>query len=494
MEEDTPTVTDSADQKSAPITPAPRARNKGAERSVPSPNTTSLTATSHNEAYDDSGFDSQKIDEDREFSLPLFIATTAMVLGAIVLLFAGWEWWSINASSFNLSPIDANHSSTPSLSEPDSSEIKIEDNTDTLGLIPPPSLITNSSTSISPPLPTTEKLLANQGLIKHHTNTIQPALKPKIVAKPLDFEPRLNIPTTLPAPEQKPKKINPWATIPAGSFAMGDSSGTGNEDELPVHQVNIESFLMMKHEVTRGEFAKFVDATHYVTTAEQGNQTTRGCFAFFGGSRIERVPTQNWRNPGFIQSDKDPAVCVSFIDVQAFIKWINLSSSTNPDSLFSKISQNTRAKYRLPTEAEWEYVARAGATTRYDFGEDSSQLCQHGNVFDQSSFSLIPAFDAMSCNDGYAATAPVGSYKANQWGMHDMHGNVWEWVQDCFKTNYSNASTDGKASKGDAGCDSRVLRGGSFTDLPHVLRTANRYNISDSSAVNYFGFRLVSDL
>ncbi len=261
--------------------------------------------------------------------------------------------------------------------------------------------------------------------------------------------------------------------IPAGRFRMGCVSGRDcKDDEMPVHEVRIaQPFALSKYEVTRGEFGRFVVRTGYRTTAERGG----GCYAW-DGSEVTKKPSARWNNPGFNQSDTHPVVCVSWNDAVAYVEWL---------------SSETGVRYRLPSEAEWEYAARSGSPTKYHFGDDESQLCRYANHRDRSTNS---SRRNELCSDGVGErTAEVGSYRPNDFGLHDMHGNVWEWVQDCWNDSYVGAPSDGSAWKrGD--CGKRVLRGGSWIGRPWFLRAA--YRLRDSSVDGYIiiGFRVARTL
>ena len=246
----------------------------------------------------------------------------------------------------------------------------------------------------------------------------------------------------------------PMVYIPAGSFRMGDIQGGGESNEKPVHRVSVGAFLLGQTEVTVGQFRAFVDASGYKTEAEQGD----GCYVYENGSWDKRS-NANWRNPGFKQSAEEPVVCLNWNDTQRYIEWL---------------SKKTGERYRLPTEAEWEYAARAGSETKYSWGNgigNNKANCDGcGSRWDDSK------------------TAPVASFTANAFGLYDMHGNVWEWTQDCWNSSYQGAPSDGTAWLS-GNCSRRVLRGGSWRVNPGFLRSANRYR--DTSGYRYVvGFRL----
>ena len=237
-------------------------------------------------------------------------------------------------------------------------------------------------------------------------------------------------------------------SIPSGTFRMGDLSGEGDDDEKPVHSVTIPAFSMGKYEVT---FAQW-DA----------------CVAD-GGCGQYTPDDEGWGRGNRL------VIIVSWDDVQGFIDWLN---------------DKTGGNFRLPTEAEWEYAARAGSTTKYHFGNSESQLCRYANHADDSTDY---SNRNKSCSDGVGKrTATVGRYQPNSYGLYDMHGNVYEWVQDCWNDSYVGAPTDGSAwMSGD--CGQRVVRGGSWGGLPRFLRSAYRGWDPRSHRVSFLGFRLAQD-
>jgi formylglycine-generating enzyme required for sulfatase activity/pimeloyl-ACP methyl ester carboxylesterase len=237
--------------------------------------------------------------------------------------------------------------------------------------------------------------------------------------------------------------------IPAGKFTMGSSdaakafamtlgaSPRAIADESPEHSVSVRSFALGKYDVTRGEYAAFVHATGYAAG--------QGCYVEGTGmdtSKWPNPPDKNWQDPGFSQTDRDPVVCVSWPDAKAYVAWLNAK---------------TGGGYRLPTEAEWEYAARAGAATPFYWGDDPKQTAEHGWFRDNAQ----------------SRTHPVGQKPANAFGLYDIVGNVWQWTEDCYAEDYSHAPADGSAASGPAGC-LRVDRGGSWFYPAWLLRSATR--------------------
>ena len=228
--------------------------------------------------------------------------------------------------------------------------------------------------------------------------------------------------------------------IPGGTFRMGDLSNAGDNDEQPTHNVTMAPFELGKTEVTFAQW-DFCVADGGCSHRPDGN--------------------------GFGRGDR-PVINVSWNDVQEFIAWLNT---------------RTEGGYRLPTESEWEYAARAGSETEYSWGDD---IREDGGIWANCLGS--------DCGDPWDNTAPVGSFPANARGLHDMHGNVWEWTQDCWNNNYRNAPDDGSAWENGT-CNQRVLRGGAWNSYSTALRTANRLNNTRSGrGPNDVGFRLAKSV
>ena len=226
--------------------------------------------------------------------------------------------------------------------------------------------------------------------------------------------------------------------------------------------------------MTVGEFKKFIRESGYRTDIEKNPE--RGCQVFLNrgvfvdgiGGMVKYQHNRNWQNLVFSQSDREPVVCISYNDAKAYIDWLNKKS---------------RKKFRLPTEAEWEYAARAGTTSKYSFGDSDDDLEQF-------------AWNGDNSDD---RTHPVGTKKPNRWGLYDMHGNVWEWCEDWYAENYNDAPTDGSANTAGPR-KSRSIRGGSwwstystFTN-PTSLRPEGRGGRMETDGTDRLGFRLAGSI
>ena len=264
--------------------------------------------------------------------------------------------------------------------------------------------------------------------------------------------------------------------IPAGSFKMGSNRAVREffTGESPVHKVNIEyDFAMTTKEISVSEFRAFIDSSGYQTEAEwQG-----GCGYWDEEWKVD--PERYWKNPGFPQGNNNPVVCISWNDAIAAAKWL---------------SKQTGQTYRLPSEAEWEYAARAGKKGDTYWGNKSDNQCQYENLMDYNDKEGKTYFQ---CTDGYTYTAPVASFNANAFGLYDMLGNVLELTQDCFNDNYKNVEKDGRAiSKGD--CSHRMLRGGAWA-LPRgqsneTPTITGRIPWGQNNRGFMVGFRLVREI
>jgi len=268
--------------------------------------------------------------------------------------------------------------------------------------------------------------------------------------------------------------------IPAGQFQMGDTVGDGDPSEQPVRTVRIAGFRLSEVEVTRGQFAEFVRATGYRTDAER-NVSGTGCRTLNTktGEWKYRLG-RNWREPGYNQTDQHPVVCVSWNDAQSLIDWLN---------------RQTGLRFRLPSEAEWEYAARSGGADRYPWGPEPTQACHYANGADRTPWppgSRVSWNLKLNCTDGHFFTAPVATHSPNIFGLADMIGNVWEWTADCGTASLAGAPVDG-AARLTAECAGRVTRGGSWNSDPRVLRVTTRPNDAPWERDSDRGFRLARD-
>jgi formylglycine-generating enzyme required for sulfatase activity len=282
--------------------------------------------------------------------------------------------------------------------------------------------------------------------------------------------------------EQAPAMV----VIRPGHFQMGASvtDTESDPDENPQHSVTIpQPFAISRCEITVSQFKQFIKDTGYQTTAEKADSDgkIKGCNILNAETKTgEWKSDRNWNNPGIDQNDQHPVVCVSWQDAQHYVNWL---------------SQRTGALYRLPTEAEWEYAARANTQSPRYYPADTQ--CIYANGADQKAINIIPQDDTIaSCEDGYVYTAPVASFTENAFGLFDMLGNVYEWTLDCYHDNYRNAPYDSSAwlEADHDNCGQRVIRGGSWRSNPMNLRSAYRdRDYSDVASIN-LGFRIVRTL
>ncbi len=237
-----------------------------------------------------------------------------------------------------------------------------------------------------------------------------------------------------------------FVSLKGGCFQMGDSAGGGDPNERPVHEVCVSGFDMGKYEVTNAQYKKF--------KPQHKSESSEGL-------------TQD--------KDDQPVVNVTWDEAVAYAKWL------------SKESGQT---YRLPTEAEWEYAARAGTTTIRYWGNNPDDTCKYANVADLAAKKKRPTWITFFCDDGYVVSAPVGSFKPNQFGLYDMLGNVWEWCKDVYNAEaYSKLPKDNPDFEGMG--EYRVMRGGGWSNGPLGIRSSHRVGLSPDFGHHALGFRLV---
>ena len=236
--------------------------------------------------------------------------------------------------------------------------------------------------------------------------------------------------------------------------------------------------MLGKFEVTVAQWREFARASGYQTQAER-NALAQGCFTWEASDAAWAWREgRSWREPGWSPRDDEPVVCISWIDAQAYVRWLDQQSGVKG--------------WRLPSEAEWEYAARAGTTTRRPWPDDEVS-CAFANGTDRTKGPKGRAWtEPHPCNDRYWFVAPVATYRPNAWGLHDMLGNVWEWVQDCYLP-YAGAPA-AAAPRAAADGKGRVVRGGAWDEPPSVLRSAERYWMGAVNRNNNVGFRVARTL
>ena len=229
---------------------------------------------------------------------------------------------------------------------------------------------------------------------------------------------------------------------------MGSAeSERGRLPEETQHQVCVEPFWMATHEVTNAQYHLF-DPDH-----DSGD---------FQGYALN--------------GDRQPVVKINWANAADYAKWL---------------SEKTGQKFRLPTEAEWEFAARAGSQTARFWGDDPKQACGHANVQDEQAFAAFQWGYHHHCADGHAVTAPIGQYPPNAFGLHDMLGNAWEWT--CTQWNANYGGDENRCVEKKWAPSFRVIRGGSWTNPPRNVRSAFRMNRPPTSSTHDYGFRLIRE-
>jgi len=273
------------------------------------------------------------------------------------------------------------------------------------------------------------------------------------------------------------KPIEPiMVTIPGGSFQMGDNS---EENSQPIHKVNVPEFSLGKYEVTVKEFRRFIDATGYEMPTQ--------CYHQLNGWFSKGGTEGSWENNSLTTSDYQPVNCLGWNAANAYTQWL---------------AKETGRPYRLPSESEWEYAAKAGTSSKFYFGEDEDQtlVCEYENTADLAGENILQrdantsyvnfANGKSNCVDHSAYASIVGMYKPNPFGLHDMISNLMEYIADCYQENYENAPTNGDALIDDV-CKTRVTRGGSWHW--NTFSTSNRGGMGTDFVGGVEGFRIALD-
>jgi formylglycine-generating enzyme required for sulfatase activity/predicted Ser/Thr protein kinase len=251
--------------------------------------------------------------------------------------------------------------------------------------------------------------------------------------------------------------------VPAGAFVQGNA---GEATAQPVHKVTIAApIAFASHEITIGEFREF---------AQQTQLPSGSCNVYDGDWRMRE--DIHWDNAGDAHTPTHPVSCVSWEDATQYAHWL---------------SGKTGQPYRLPSAAEWEYAANAGLASS-DEPQGAADICSLANVADRAAAQRYPGWDVFDCNDHFVEAAPVGSFAANPFGLNDMLGNVFEWVQDCWNDTYEGAHDDGSARL-DGDCTQRETRGGSWFTSPDYLRASYRNRFDHDYRSSSVGFRVVRE-
>lgn len=258
--------------------------------------------------------------------------------------------------------------------------------------------------------------------------------------------------------------------LAGGEFVLGSPEGESGRyrNEGPQRTITIAPVAVSVTEITGDQYAAFVAATR--------RPDPEGCFTHGDGADFaaDNDPAASWRSPGFTQTGDHPVVCVSWQDATDYAAWL---------------SQRTGRSYRLLREAEWEYAARGGSRAPYFWGDNVNRACSYGNGADTSLVRAVPRWreavvnarregdmraGILACDDGSAFTRRVGAYRPNGFGLYDMTGNVWEWVEDCWTGAGYERSVPATSANEQAPCTQRRVRGGSWDDYPVDLRLARR--------------------
>jgi formylglycine-generating enzyme required for sulfatase activity len=290
--------------------------------------------------------------------------------------------------------------------------------------------------------------------------------------------PVVSVLTAAAVPEKSAPSGMVW--IAGGTFMMGSpGSEVGRRSDETQHQVTISrGFYMGKYAVTVGDFHQFVDATGYKTSAE----TFGGGLVWTGSNWVTKVDA-NWRNPYFTQNDNHPVVLISWNDGVKYCNWRSEREGLSPAYMVSgtNVAWNRSADgYRLPTEAEWEYACRAGTTSPFNTGNNI--------MTEQANYNGNNPYNGNAKGTYRKGTTAVGSFAANDWGLYDMHGNVWEWCWDWYGDYASDSQTD---PTGAASGAYRMERGGSWIIDAECLRSAHRHYFPPGLRYSSLGFRVV---
>jgi len=292
-------------------------------------------------------------------------------------------------------------------------------------------------------------------------------------------------------PTPAPRAVTPdcpvcpdLALVPSGRFFLGSAPDAVELDaatgEAPAVEISMtRPFYVSRREVSVGEFRRYVEAT--------GAEPGPGCRVWLGGQWVHERD-RSWRDPGFSlpPADEEPVVCVNWEDARGYAEWLSGESGK---------------RYRLPSEAEWEYVARGGTSFPRFWGErDSNEdavlslACDYANVYDSSAVDGFHfPWPNARCSDRMAGLAPGGQYKPNAFGVFDIIGNAREWIMDCYTASYAGRPGDGRAWTWQGGCELKGVRGGSWASRPLAARAPARGAQPTAFRQSDLGFRVVRD-
>lgn len=260
--------------------------------------------------------------------------------------------------------------------------------------------------------------------------------------------------------------------LPAGTFMMGspdDERGRERAEGSPRRIVIARRFALGRLEITVEQFTAFV--------AETGASVASACNTFDFKTARWRPTEGSFRQPGFDVTGSHPVVCVSWHEAQAYAAWLG---------------RRTGKPYRLPSEAEWEYAARAGTTTSYNFGDDEGRLCEHARFADLG--SEFPWRGGCRSEQPNYGPVHVGAFKPNAWGLFDMHGNAWEWAADCWTADPSEIPSDASAFTRAGACETGVVRGGGWAAAYRRVRSAQRMPVPTTLRYYHMGLRVALTL
>lgn len=275
--------------------------------------------------------------------------------------------------------------------------------------------------------------------------------------------------------------------LPAGTFMMGSTSeettkaevrADAAEREQPKHAVTFaKPFAIGKYEVTLAEYRAFVEATN--------RPDPDRCITWTEATDTwGEVDGASWQNAGFYQGENHPVGCLDLEDARGYSVWL---------------SEMTGERYRVPSEAEWEYAARGGTATNQSWGDTMEDMCRFTNASDLTRADVHKGVRDtptrfFECRDGYVYTAPVGSFPPNAYGLYDMVGNIWEWVEDCFIIGYDGAPSDGSVRYDPNNCDRLIVRGGGWYARNWFMRPAGRSREYPEYRSTTLGLRVVREL